>query len=284
MWRWLVIVLTVVTIGGTSVGGARPAVDATRLQSSKPGELVLPVMVNGQGPFGFILDTGSSHSSITETLAHRLGAPAVAKSLIRSAIGLAMRAIVRLDRLELGPAFETGVLASLVPDETLDPAGRIDGVIGQDVLAARSYTIDFANRRVIWHTKDDGPRANGTSVALHSVDGRFLVELHQRNASTLRLIPDSGTEGLVLYRRDDKRLPSLMLAPGRTRMSTLTSDADVQPIRVSELRVGPANFVNLPGVLIERHGTPASDADGLLPLHLFARVTFDGPGRRLIVE
>lgn len=67
-------------------------------------------------------------------------------------------------------------------------------------------------------------------------------------------------------------------------MNTLTSEADVQPIRVSELQVGPTNFVDLPAVLIERHGTPGLEGDGLLPLHWFKRVTFDGPARRLSVE
>jgi len=81
MWR--VIVLTVVTMYGTSAAGARPAVDATPLQSIKPGELVLPVMVNGHGPFAFVLDTGSSHTLITETLAKTLRTPADAQSLFR---------------------------------------------------------------------------------------------------------------------------------------------------------------------------------------------------------
>jgi hypothetical protein len=34
----------------------------------------------------------------------------------------------------------------------------------------------------------------------------------------------------------------------------------------------------------ERHRSEPAEVDGLLPLHLFDRVTVDGPGRRLIVE
>jgi hypothetical protein len=67
-------------------------------------------------------------------------------------------------------------------------------------------------------------------------------------------------------------------------MNTLTSESDVQPIQVRKLQVGPTNFVDLPAVLIERHGTPGLEGDGLLPLHWFKRVTFDGPARRLSVE
>ena len=282
--RWWVIVMTLVVTAGTSAPRAIGGAEATPLQSSKPGEHVLPVVLNGRGPFAFILDTGSSHSFISETVAFELGAPAVAKSLVRSSIGSAMRPIVRVDRLEVGSVSTADVLASLVPDDTLDPAGRIAGVIGQDVLASRRYTIDLADRRVIWHAADDAVPSNATSFALQLVDGRFLVELPQRDSDTLLLVPDSGAEGLVLYRRDQRRLPPLMLSPGRTRLSTLTSKAEVQPIRLSELRVGPTNFVDLPAVLIDRHGTPARDADGLLPLHLFRRVTFDGPRRLFSVE
>jgi hypothetical protein len=37
-------------------------------------------------------------------------------------------------------------------------------------------------------------------------------------------------------------------------------------------------------VVVGRHGSIARDTDGLLPLHLFERVTFDGPRRILILE
>jgi predicted aspartyl protease len=264
-----------VTIAGTSAGGASDRADVSPFQSSKPGEYVLAATVNGQGPFAFILDTGSSHSFVTDALAERLGAPAVAKSLVRSSIGLATRPIVRLD--------DHDVLASLVPAEDLDPARRLAGVIGQDILASRRYTIDLLNRRVTWHTPDTAPHGR-TSFALQPADGRFLVELPQLASPALRLVPDSGAEGLVLYQRDQRRLPPFLLSSGRTRLTALTSKADVQPIRVTALQVGPFTFADLPGVVIGRHGATSPDEDGLLPLHLFSRVTFDGPGRRLIVD
>jgi predicted aspartyl protease len=284
MRGWSVVMLTIVTMAGTSGTDARPSSDVTNLQSSRPGELVVPVMLNDQGPFSFVLDTGSTHTAIAESVAQRLGAPVVAKSLFRSSIGLTMLPIVRLDRVELGPGTDSRVLASVVPTATLDPSGRIAGVIGQDILAARSYTIDFTHRRVIWHASGDALDAGHMIFNLESSDGRFLVEFVQRDSSVLRLIPDSGADGLVLYGRDHRRLPPFLRSPGVVRMSTLTSEAEVQSVRISELRIGPANFVDVPAVLIDRHGSPAIDADGLLPLHLFARVTLDGPGRRLIVE
>lgn len=283
MRRWMLLVMTVVMGVGTVGAEVRRSTNTTPFRSTRPGEIVVPVRLNGQGPFAFLLDTGSSHSSISEPLAQTLGAPAVAKSLVRSAIGLAMRPIVRLDHLDVGPTSHDGVLASVVPVRLLDPTGHIDGVVGQDVLASRRYTIDVANQQVIWHAEGEPLPAGPLSLTLHLASGRFLVELPQRD-STLLLVPDSGTEGLVLYRRDETRLPPLMLAAGKMRMGTLTSAADVQPIRVGELRVGSTNLVDVPAVLVDRFGAPATDGDGLLPLHLFSRVTFNGPERLLVVK
>src|SRR6516225_5262417 len=37
------------------------------------GRVVIPVMINGQGPFRFIVDTGASHSTISPTAVSTLG-------------------------------------------------------------------------------------------------------------------------------------------------------------------------------------------------------------------
>ena len=278
------VLLMVVTIAGTSVSRSASESTVTPLRWSKPGEQVISARINSQGPFAFVLDTGSSHSFVTEALAERVGAPAVAKSFVRSSIGLAMRPIVRLDRVDVGGATDRDVLASLVPAVDLDPSGRLSGIIGQDVLASRHYTIDLMNQRVVWHKSGDGQPSGGVNFTLQPADGRFTLELPQPGSPALRLVPDSGAEALVLYQRDGSRLPPFSMAAGRIELKAVTSKAEVQPIRVAALRVGPMTFTDLPGVVIGRHGTPAQDADGLLPLHLFARVTFDGPGRRLSVE
>jgi hypothetical protein len=139
--RWVVLTMAV-TIGGTGAVPACGAADVTAFQASKPGELILSVMLNGQGPFAFILDTGSSHSSISETLAAKLGAPAVAKSLVRSSTGLAVSAIVRIDRMEVGPSLNADVLASPAPAE---PVPRVrawaPGGVGMRATAGRSARL-----------------------------------------------------------------------------------------------------------------------------------------------
>ena len=65
---------------------AFPAATVGRVTSSTPfrlgahNEPIVGVRVNGQGPFPFIFDTGSTHSSIAASLAAALNAPIVAKA------------------------------------------------------------------------------------------------------------------------------------------------------------------------------------------------------------
>jgi hypothetical protein len=54
-------------------------------------------------------------------------------------------------------------------------------------------------------------------------------------------------------------------------------------VRLRELRLGNRTMRDVPAVSIERSDPRPAEGDGLLPLHLFERVTFDGPGRVLIL-
>jgi hypothetical protein len=52
---------------------------------------------------------------------------------------------------------------------------------------------------------------------------------------------------------------------------------------VRALRVGSATLMDVPAVIVGRECDSPS-VDGLLPLHIFARVTFNGPERQLFIE
>ena len=64
----------------------------------------------------------------------------------------------------------------------------------------------------------------------------------------------------------------------------MSGDTVVRTGRLRELRVGAMTLHDVPAVVAERDGSEPSEVDGLLPLHLFDRVTVDAPGKQLIVE
>ncbi len=245
-------------------------------------EPIVEVEINGKGPFAFILDTGSTHTSIGDRLAAILDAPAVAKTTVTTSLGDALQPVVRLDRLAIGPVLASGILATEISQHTLDPDDEICGVLGQDILAGLVYTLDFSARRVEWNSQTPSPGRSST-LNLRSARGRFLAELPQ-HGSTLWLVPDSGAEGLVLYERPSMKLPPLTRHPNGLSLSTVSDQQVVDTAHIDHLRVGRANLTDVPAVLVKRSDADPSFGDGLLPLAMFARVTFDGPRRRLTVE
>lgn len=245
------------------------------------GGVFVAVMLNGAGPFTMAIDTGANHSAIAEDVAARIGAPATAQAMVTSSAGSRMRTMVRVEQLALGP-ISTGVDATVLPRDAFAAMGTFDGVIGQDVLAALRYTIDFARREIVWHDEEASLVGSRAVLNMTFDHGRYLVELPQRG-SVLRLVPDSGAGGLVLFQGAGRVLPELAGPRGRIGVATFEGRIDAEWVRVRELRIGSSTLRNLPAVLVERGANPSADGDGLLPIHLFSRVTFDGPARRLIV-
>jgi predicted aspartyl protease len=241
------------------------------------GAIVLPVRLNGRGPFRFLLDTGSTHTAISGKTAAAIGAPVVAKTVMGSAAGSRQTLVVRIDALDVGPITVPGLLASVVELEGIAGA---DGVIGHDALASLRYTIDFRERRVVWWPID-ARVARGSALELQSSHGRFLISLPQRQ-SVLRLVPDTGAESLLLFDPDDT-LPVTRLSTPAT-LTTTSGETEVRLARVRELRVGGTTLRDVPAALARRDRSEPAEIDGLLPLHLFDRVTFDGPQKRLILE
>ena len=277
--------------GSSVIGPARAghhrsgAADFTPFQLAQPGGIAVPAMLNGAGPFLLLLDTGSSHSAISEDLARTLGAPTVARTVVTSPLGEDTRTVVRIDLVELGPVIAAGVLPSVLRQKAIDATGRIQGVIGQDVLALRRYTIDFRLRRVVWH-RDPVELRGRPAFGLEFEEGRFLVTLPQ-SGSTLRLVPDSGAEGLVLFHTasQDVHRPLLsLMGRGGAELATLTERRNVRQVTLREFRIGPVTLQEMPAALVEVQEADRSAGDGLLPLHIFEHVTFDGPQRLLILD
>jgi predicted aspartyl protease len=67
------------------------------------------------------------------------------------------------------------------------------------------------------------------------------------------------------------------------QLTTAHAGRRARHVRLRELRFGHRTMRDVPAVLIERLDPHPSEGDGLLPLHLFERVTFDGPSRVLIL-
>ena len=255
------------------VGRTHPA--EVRFVSSRHGEVVIPVFVGGEGPYRFLLDTGSSHSVISESLATTLRAVAVAKAPMATSVGSILALVVRLPDVAVGSARVESLLATSLPPSAASLLGDgVSGVIGQDFLSQFNYTLDYLTSRLSWDEDDE--IAKGVRLPLEPSRGRFLVRLPQgaRCGCAVRLVPDSGANGVVLFAGTEAdRLP-FDAAVNSMHVSTLAGDGTARSVIVRELLIAPAMLRDLPAARVVLPGGTFANGDGLLPLSLFARVSF----------
>jgi len=170
----------------------------------------------------------------------------------------------------------------VLPDDALTRGGRVDGLLGQDVLAGRTYTIDYRRRELVWHDggTDDIP---GHRLPLTTANGLHFVALPSLpgGSEPARLVADSGADAIVLFTSAGQRLSSAF--PMETGVVRTSAGLQLgQRIRLDELDLGGLMLRNQPALLLPGEATGLL-GDGLLPLHLFAQVTFDVAARVLIV-
>jgi predicted aspartyl protease len=273
-------VITFVTLAAS--WAARPAAEgAVPFQLFQDSGIIVPVTIDGRGPFQFLLDTGASHSAVSGELAGRLELRPAARTLITTPTGQTWRPVVRVRDLVLGPFSVPEILPSVAGGEYLHDRMRVHGVLGQDVLAGLHYTLDYGRRALSW----GGPPPSGrprVKLPLEWTSGCPIVRTRPAGSrDALRLIPDTGASHIVLFDGGVPALPPHQRVDGMVRLDTLDEHRGARAVLITELFIGPLVLRNQPAAVVDA-GRRA--ADGLLPLHLFQRVTMNGPEGYVLLE
>jgi len=134
-----------------SSGSATPAAGEIpfRFQGTGDAAIVVPVLLNGEGPYDFVLDTGATLTCLDSTLARELDLPDARGVVGRGAtLGSSGRVnVYRLDSFAIGDATVKDLMACALDLEHIRGAGLdVDGLVGLNVLKQYTMTIDFERR------------------------------------------------------------------------------------------------------------------------------------------
>jgi hypothetical protein len=255
---------------------------STRFDLLEDGSIVVPVTIGGTGRYRFLLDTGSSRTLISSRLWKILRLPVVAKTQLVTPAGREETYVVRLRGIAVGGGPGVDVAAAVIEADRYAAGTQVDGLIGQDLLAAAIYTIDYRAQTIVWHSAGDA--LTGLRLPLVMRDNRLLVSLaqHEGDPNPLRLTPDSGSDSLVLFAHARDKLQMTPLDIGL--LSSLGAVRLARRVDVQVLMVGPTRLRTPTAMLVDSGEAGELMGDGLLPLHLFARVTFNAGQGYLIVE
>jgi predicted aspartyl protease len=140
---------------GLSRGAGPAAADGSPFEPGPGGAFILlPVCVNGRGPFRFLVDTGASSTVIAPHLARELGL--VGRPI--EALGVQGRLAAEsftLDSLEAGGQIVEQLDASSVDvfDYTSQAAGTaVEGILGYSFLRQYRVVLDYPGRRIAFQS------------------------------------------------------------------------------------------------------------------------------------
>jgi predicted aspartyl protease len=177
VWTLLAIVLAALAVTAadcavTSEPGAAPSADSSISKKSskrkrdKPGEVsvplkvinslgetmvLVPVRVNGRGPYDFVLDTGASSSTISQSLSRRLRLPRTGQTAhVRGVAGDTVVPVVEVGRWTLGGQRLHGDDLPVLDLGGDFGAGQVNGLLGSDELRRfGAVRLDYKNRRLV---------------------------------------------------------------------------------------------------------------------------------------
>jgi predicted aspartyl protease len=166
---------------------------ATPTHLDRTGRILAPVMINGQGPFRLIVDTGASHSTLSTELARALGLePSDEYALVLNGVtGTARVPGVLVDRLQAG---DLTMKRARIPVLQSSLMAGADGVLGLAGLDASHVYVDFRKDRVVIARKaQTGLGAYALIQGSRIRDGLIAVDARIARVRAIAII-DTGAE------------------------------------------------------------------------------------------
>jgi predicted aspartyl protease len=184
-----------------------------RLAGGAQPLILVPVEVNGQGPFEFILDTGAGTSLIATELADKLKVKLLGSKQGQSAGGAVSVSLAKLDSVSVGNAQLPDVDVGIVDLKHIGATvgAKIDGDLGYNFLKSFRVSIDYEKCQL----RLDDPRKldvfnrGGTEVGLRLANPAkplILVDVHANRQGPFQFAIDTGTSTTAITPELAKRL------------------------------------------------------------------------------
>lgn len=216
------------------------------------GRPTAKVMINGQGPFQFMVDTGSTTTVIAQRHVATVGAPLVGLATVAGTTGVAEMPLARLDKVTCGVVSREELRVAVLPDENLS---LVDGILGADVFAGRRLVFNIAERSV---RVEPTRRRQGINASSNMrVRNGLLAEIDGKVGDVnVKLMLDTGAQNCIANMKLSEAL--------QTRHSRLLRVDNVRVYGVTGHRI-LGQYIALPRVdlkafQVEDSGCVAADA------------------------
>ncbi len=221
------------------------------------GRVMTHVMVNGKGPFRFVIDTGASRSTLAPHLARALNLQhSVGRNVMLNGVtGAAEVPTVAVDSIEIGAL---RFVKQDLPVIFTSIMGNADGILGVAGFQDQRIDVDFKRDRVSV-LESSGRRPHYSMVtarATRNINGLMIVDVRIGRRIRAKAVIDTGAERSLgnlalqnaMNKGRKKRDPVSAVVHGATPD---IADGDVQEIR--EATIGDMTLSNLAVIFADFH-------------------------------
>lgn len=243
--------------------------------------IVAPVLVDGKGPFDFLLDTGTNVTMITPELAQQLAIRPTARVSLLTIAGSQIVPYSLLPSLSFGPRMVENleVIYSDLPEmRSLNPG--ICGILGQNFLSQFNYTLNYRDHRIEFEQDQHETHPLGERLPVEQLEGRLIITARPSSSrkKVLKLVLDSGVSRLILFETTSQPL-KLDLEQSEDQLVTGSTTLGSRTLPVAKLRtlqLCRIKLSNLQVALVHRiPGEEGGFGDGLLPTSFFSSIFFN---------
>jgi predicted aspartyl protease len=254
--------------------------------------IIIPVSINGSGPYDFLLDTGCAKTIVDQKLADQLGLPREGEKTVVGILASARMSVVHVNSLSVAGASVPGgdVFSS---DHPASVTSNARGILGEDFLRNFDLLIDYRHQTI----RIESPLGSMAQTALgehlplqlsgmfhgQPTHNRLVVSGHipELGDTPMLLLLDSGTNSPTLF-RDSLGSGAAQQEPMRAGKFNQWVFTSASTRTVRSLGLGGNSLTNLTLIAISRRAEV--DTDGLVPTSLFHSIFISHQGKFVILN
>lgn len=265
-----------------------PAAEVLALEQERHNRLTLPVLVEGAGPFAFMIDTGSQATAVTHKIRTAANLAPAGKAVL---VGMASRREVELAsvrRIEFGTNSFTNFAAPVLAREHVGA----DGIIGLDALQDFRVLIDFRKQTIAIEDTAQKEKRGGFEIVVRARQklGQLLITDAFVDGVRATVIIDTGAQtslgNLALRERIRARRAEQVITTDVNGVDIESELAFVRSLTIEGMSLShvPLTFADTPAFAALGLQDQPVLAIGMQHLALFDRVAIDFDRQRILFD
>ncbi len=268
---------------------SNPATDILQVEEERNRRLTIPVLIDGSGPYDFMIDTGSQATAVTHEINQSLSLESLGTATL---VGMASERnveIVEVDSLKVGRHEVFDLVAPVLSKNNVGA----DGIIGLDSLQDFRVLFDFREETIA--VEDVSEKTNyrrGFEIIVRAKQklGQLLITDALVEGVKATVIIDTGAQGSLANLALKERIRT------KRAQEVITTDVNGASLvgEMSYVRSLTIEGLALSNVPIAFADTPAFEALGLADrpvlslgmqhLKMFDRVAIDFSKQRILFD